>query len=150
MSLKIFFTENKKILIFLFAYNQKLIDEFEKRGAKYSVTYKGWYIPYDKQKYKEIKEQLNFCDFIERFTNPKIFSKRKLSSESKDLISKFKTKLQAKNYSISSIRTYVALITPFIASLKVNDFSKKDVENYFSNHSYKYASICSSSKVIVV
>lgn len=126
------------IILFLFDYNAILIKRLKKLGCRYSATYKGWYMLFNMKEYNNIKDKLSGYCLIEQFSKPKIKTlKHKNIITVSNQINQFTTKLQAANYSPSSVKTYVGFMAAFLKSIPSIKISAAHVQDYLSTHLYK-------------
>lgn len=130
--IKNIFHRNKNVILFLFEYDQELITFFKKENASYSASYKAWYIPFEQEKYNEIKKGLRNYTLKEKFRFRKNISTEILSKH-KELISSFKIYLEAQNYSNASIRTYLGLVYSYCVYLKTQEISNVTFYKYLSH-----------------
>ena len=122
----------QKVLLCLFKYDKKYIEIFKSIGARYTATYKGWYVPVFKR-----EEIIGLFPHIELEQSVPISIEPDydviLTDEVKNEINQYIVVLKAANFSENSIKTYKGHITSFFVYHGKTDFHTGDILKYLAH-----------------
>ena len=130
----------QEVWMMSFPYDHFLIQKMKSIQARYSKTYRSWYIPYDGCTPDQLIRTISVFatpQFLHNPDQPQTQNRSPQHVQNKiqdKSILRFQTTLQAKGYSASTVKSYTNLIIKFLNTQDSSNFTREDIENYIVQH----------------
>jgi integrase len=120
----------QQVLLILFAYDEKLIEQAKELGAKFTITHRGWWLPNTKENKDKIEKHFK----LERHAEEVKIAEAPLAEPTNiELPQEYIDTLHRRRYSPNTVKTYLNFFTQFAAHIQpkpVHDAEEADIKAF--------------------